>query len=197
MTESTSPIEAGVDIETTGLEVGDHRIIEINIGLYRDEKLLRAFHTFIDPKRSIGAEAMAVHKITPAQLVGKPEWKEVAPAIAAYLAKAERIVAHNGIEFDMPFIAYELKRVGITMPKRPIIDTMHCVWATPDGKRPSLKELCLACGVEYAETSTTGTGAHAADYDVDVMMRSYFNARRWGFIEVSAGAESDTIQQAA
>lgn len=189
-----SEIIAGFDTETTGLDVGDHRVIEIYIGLYRDETLLRKYHTFIDPKRSIAAEAMAVHKITPAMLVGKPEWQEVAPTINAFLAKADRWVAHNAA-FDIGFLKYEMKRVGLKLPERPVVDTMQCPWATPDGKKPSLKELCLACDVDYAETSTVGTGAHAADYDVDVMMRSYFNARRWGFIQDDQIA--DQIHQAA
>lgn len=191
-----SEIIAGFDLETTGLEIGDHRIIEVYIGLYRDEHLLRKFHTLIDPKRSIGAEAMAVHKITMADVAGKPEWKEVAPTVQAYLAKADRWVAHNGREFDAKFLAYEFKRIGLQLPDRPIFDTMDCVWATPDGKKPSLKELCFACGVEYLETSTTGTGAHAASYDVDVMMRSFFNAQRWGFIQLDTPAGAEVPQAA-
>jgi DNA polymerase-3 subunit epsilon len=188
-------IEAGFDTETTGLEVGDHRIIEIYIGLWRDGVLLRKFHTFIDPRRSITAEAQAVHKITAADLVGKPEWKEVAPTIQAYLAKADRHVAHNA-PFDIGFLEYELKRVGLQFPKRPVIDTGTFVWATPDGKKPTLQELCFACGVDYAVTSSMGTGAHAADYDVDVMMQSLAAARRFGFVAEPEQAH-EQIQQAA
>jgi DNA polymerase-3 subunit epsilon len=173
-------IEAGIDTETTGLEYGDHRFVEIYIGLYRDEQLVAKFHTLIDPKRSIPAEAQRIHKITPADVAGKPDWETVAPKVQAFLAKADTHIAHNA-GFDMPFIEYELKRAGILMPKRPVIDTMDYVWATPDGKKPSLKELCFACGVDYAETDQTGVGAHAADYDVDVMMQSLFAARRFGF----------------
>ncbi len=177
------PIEAGVDIETTGLEKGDHRIVEIYIGLWRGEKLLREFNQRIDPQRSISKEAQDVHKISSADLVGKPVWSAVAPTVHAFLSKADVWVAHNGDEFDFPFIAYELKRVGLVMPAKPQIDTMQFTWATPDGKKPSLKELCLACDVEYLETTTTGVGAHAADYDVRVMMECLFNARRWGVVE--------------
>ncbi|OCP21976.1 MULTISPECIES: 3'-5' exonuclease [unclassified Ensifer] len=171
------PIEAGLDIETTGLEYGDHRIIEIYIGLYREDKLLKELNQRIDPQRSIAKEAQDVHKISSADLVGMPIWNTVAPVVHAFLAKADVHVAHNS-GFDLPFIAYELKRVGLVMPERQQIDTMQYTWATPDGKKPSLKELCLACDVPYDPAL-----AHAADYDVHRMMESLFNARRFGAVE--------------
>lgn len=194
--EMRDPIEAGFDIETTGLDFGDHRIIEVYIGLYREDKLLREYFTRIDPQRSIAKEAQAVHKITSADLVGKPTWEAVAPKVHAFLSRADIWVAHNGEGFDKPFIAYEMKRVGLAMPERPMIDTMQFQWATPDGKKPSLKELCLACGVEYAETDQTGIGAHAADYDVDVMMQSLFAARRFGAVERPAQIAVENKQAA-
>jgi DNA polymerase-3 subunit epsilon len=172
------PIEAGIDIETTGLEKGDHRIIEIYIGLYREDKLLREYNQRIDPQRSIAKEAQDVHKISSADLVGMPTWSYAAPTVHAFLTKADVHVAHNS-EFDLPFIAYELKRMNLIMPERTVIDTMQFSWATPDGKKPSLRELCLATDLEYDETQ-----AHAAFYDVDRMMQALFQARRFG-IELS------------
>ncbi|QIG69331.1 DNA polymerase III epsilon subunit protein [Rhizobium phage RHph_N1_15] len=186
----TAPLEAGVDVETTGLERGDHRIIEIYIGLWRGDKLLRAFNQRIDPQRSIAKEAQDVHKISSADLVGMPVWQAIAPTVHAYLSKADVWVAHNGDDFDFPFIAYELKRVGLVMPEKPTIDTMHYTWATPDGKKPNLRELCLACDVPYDPTL-----AHAADYDVHRMMESLFNARRFGAVEPFTLPEQ--MQQAA
>ncbi|QIG75702.1 DNA polymerase III epsilon subunit protein [Rhizobium phage RHph_Y2_17_1] len=172
------PIEAGVDIETTGLERGDHRIIEVYIGLYRGDKLLKEFNQRIDPQRSIAKEAQDVHKISSADLVGMPVWSAVAPTVHAFLSKADSWVAHNGDDFDFPFIAYELKRAGLVMPEKPTVDTMHFTWATPDGKKPNLRELCLACDVPYDPSL-----AHAADYDVKCMMQSLFAARRFGIVE--------------
>jgi DNA polymerase-3 subunit epsilon len=171
------PIEAGFDTETTGLDFGDHRFVEVYVGLYRGESLLRDFNQRIDPQRSIAKEAQAVHNISSADLVGMPTWELVAPKLHAYLSKADIIVAHNAA-FDIDFVTYEFKRVGLVMPKREIIDTMQYSWATPDGKKPNLRELCLACDVDYDPAL-----AHAADYDVNCMMQSLFNARRFGFVE--------------
>ncbi|WP_276122643.1 3'-5' exonuclease [Pararhizobium qamdonense] len=172
----SEPIEAGFDTETTGLEYGDHRFVEVYVGLYRGTSLLKALNERIDPQRSISKDAQEIHKISSADLVGKPTWETVAPKVHAFLTKADIIVAHNA-SFDVDFVTYEFKRVGLVMPKREIIDTMQFSWATPDGKKPSLKELCLACDVNYDPAL-----AHAADYDVDRMMQSLFQARRFGIV---------------
>lgn len=171
---------AGVDIETTGLLDPDHRIVEIYIGLWKDETYVNALNQRIDPERSIGTEAQRVHGISYQDLIGKPKWPEVAPAVVKILGAVDLIVWHNGDDFDGPFIKQELKRVGLVMPDKPGFDTMKKgVWATPDGKKPNLGELAFACGVNYDPSQ-----AHAADYDVKKTMESFFVGVREGFFKL-------------
>lgn len=173
----TQPIIAGIDLESTGLLSPDHRIIEYYIALYKGSTKIFEYNQRIDPQRSIGAEAQRVHGITASDLIGKPSWEEVAGTIATILGKADYFVWHNGDDFDGPFTKMELGRVGLTMPDRPSVDTMQQgVWATPDGKKPRLSELAFACGVDYDPSK-----AHAADYDVQVMMDCYFRGLDWNF----------------
>lgn len=175
----TLPVVAGIDIETTGLLTPDHRIIEFYIGLYKGSTLIWEYNQRIDPKRSIAADAQRIHGISASDLIGKPTWEEVAPTIAKILARVDYNVWHNGDSFDGPFTKMELERVGLTMPDKPAVDTMvQGVWATPDGKKPRLGELAFACGIDYDPSK-----AHAADYDVKVMMDSYFKGLEWGFFE--------------
>lgn len=170
-------IGLGLDTESTGLLAPDHRIIEIYFGLYRDGKKIWQWESRIDPKRSISADAQRVHGISLSDLVGKPTMEELAPTIAAIMARADYYVGHNGAEFDGPFIKMELERCGVTMPDRPMFDTMiEGVWSTPDGKKPKLQELAFACGVPYDPAL-----AHAAAYDVDVMMDCFHRGLKWGF----------------
>lgn len=189
-------IYCGLDIETTGLETGDHRIIEVYLGLWRSEgPPIFEYNQRIDPQRAVPLESQRIHGLTNADLAGKPTWSAVAPTIQKVLNKADVYVAHNGEHFDLPFLEYELRRVGLKLPQRPIIDTMRQgVWATPDGKSPSLAELCFACGVDYDPAQ-----AHAAHYDVrDTMMPAFFKALSWGFIEVPrVEVPQDQIRQAA
>lgn len=171
-------IVAGIDIETTGLLTPDHRIIEVYIGLYRDGKKLPVeYNQRLDPMRSIGAEAERVHHINGSMLIGCPTLETEAPKIVSFLAKADLHVWHNGDDFDGPFLTQELARCGQTFPKRPALDTMvNGVWATPDGKKPRLEELCFACNQPYDKAQ-----AHAAAYDVDRMMDCYWWGRQHGF----------------
>ncbi|MBA8881636.1 3'-5' exonuclease [Phyllobacterium myrsinacearum] len=173
------PIEAGIDIETTGLEKGDHRIIEVYAGLWSNGILKYEFNQRVDPQRSIAADAQRVHGISSADLMGKPTWDAIAPSLIKVVEKADLIVWHNGDWFDGPFLAYECSRVGLVFPKKPTLDTMAAgIWATPDGKKPSLKELAFAMNVPY-DTAL----AHAADYDVKVMMECYFRAKQEGYFQ--------------
>ena len=111
--------------------------------------------------------------------------EEVAPKLIRVMQKADLIVAHNGHGFDMPFTAGEILRIGQPLPKTPCFDTMlEGRWATPMGKLPSLRELCFACGVEYDTEK-----AHAADYDVDVMMASFFVGYDKGFFKIESNEE--------
>ena len=176
-------IAAGYDIETTGLEwLKDHRIIEIAVSFYLLEtgqhcgSLVRR----CNPQRPIDPKAQEVHHISFEEVAFEPIWPEIAPTLSLALNKADVIVAHNGIGFDMPFTNHELARVGVPTVDKPVVDTMvQGRWATPFGKLPSLSENCFATGVEYDPTQ-----AHAALYDVSVMMEAFFFGFRTGFFTI-------------
>lgn len=180
-------IIGGLDTETTGLSQADgHRIIEAAIKLYhyspskRIHKPIYQFEQRINPGRSIDPAAQAVHGISFEMLESSPRWEIVAPQVAKVMSKCDIIVAHNGDGFDLPFVANELLRVGIAVPDVRTVDTMlQGTWATPLGKLPNLRELCFACGVDYDPSK-----AHAAMYDVDVMMESFFIGLKDGFFTI-------------
>ncbi len=178
MTPSSPDIlVAAIDIETTGILDPEHRILEIYIDLLRGRNRVFSFNQRVDPGRAISAEAQRVHGITMSDLIGKPTWSTVGPAVFKVLSKASGYVWHNGDEFDGPFIHQELTRIGLHLPPRPSHDTMKLgVWATPNGKKPNLSELCFACGVPYDPAL-----AHAADYDVHKMEECYWLGQDWGF----------------
>ena len=187
-------IITALDTETTGLEPGDHRFVEVYVEHFDlisrssvDRKLWR-----INPQRSIQPAAQAVHKISLSDLVGCPRWEDVAKEIHAFLHRGDLLVAHNGEGFDIPFLNYEFKRVGLSAIARPVFDTMlEGRWATPVGKVPNLGELCWCCEVDYDSSK-----AHAADYDVAVMMESFFRGMDWGFFTPPLPARDDAKEAA-
>jgi DNA polymerase-3 subunit epsilon len=175
-------IIAGSDIETTGLDPKDHRIIEVYTGLYSlsSRRQVGSYFKRINPHRSIAAEAQRVHKISIEDLQHEPAWDAVAPNYRASLEGADLTVWHNGDAFDLPFVNSELKRVELAPLTKPTFDTMvNGRWATGIGNVPSLSALCFACGVPYDDTK-----AHAAEYDVDRMMQCFFKGLDWGWFQL-------------
>jgi DNA polymerase-3 subunit epsilon len=172
----------GLDTETTGLEQEKgHRIIEIALLTYDldTQTLVDKYVQRIDPERSIDPGAQAAHGISYAELVGQPKWEDVAQDIADRIGTADLLIAHN-MGFDGPFIAGEMNRIGVNVPDIHSLCTMeNARWACPDGKLPRLGELCFALGVPYDPSA-----AHAAEYDVEVMMKAFFQGLDRGFYQL-------------
>lgn len=175
---------AGLDLETTGLdyEKGD-RIIEVCCQIWDlDERNLILNYTqrISNDGKAINRKAQEVHRIAASDLVGKPLFKEIAPKLQTMLMRCKGLVTHNGEWFDIPFLAYEFAQLDIDLPSIESFDTMqNGMFASYDTKPPSLQELCWAMGVEYDPEK-----AHAADYDVEVMMKSFFNASDLGYFDI-------------
>lgn len=171
-----------VDTETTGLEVDKgHRIIEIAMHNYslETEVLVDSYVARINPLRPIDPGAEAVHGISLSDLLTEPTWEDVAPAVQSMLARCDTVVAHNA-DFDIPFVAVELMRVGLEVPNIETFCTMlNARWATPLGKSPSLKELAFALRVPYDPSK-----AHGASYDVEVTAACLFEGIRRGFYKL-------------
>jgi DNA polymerase-3 subunit epsilon len=172
----------GIDTETTGVDQpkGD-RIIEVAILTFdfATRKMVDRYVQRIDPERPIAAAAQAVHGISYSDLVGQPKWEDVAPEVGRRLDAAPLAIAHN-MDFDGPFIAGEMVRVGLPPPNPVAFCTMrNGRWATFDGKSPKLQELAFSLGVNYDPKL-----AHAAEYDVAIMMACFFRAYDRGFFKL-------------
>lgn len=187
---------AGLDIETTGLAMPPaHRMLEICLALYdvdSQRKLGQLVRRF-NPGRPVDPDAQAVHGISFDDVAHLPMLEHDAQAISLIqriLTKADFVVAHNGASFDVPFVQAEFACIGQPLPRIRLVDTMlEARWATALGKLPNLGELCFATRVPYDPES-----AHAADYDVDVMVQAFFRGLEWGFFKIP---EEVTLKEAA
>ena len=170
----------GLDLETTGLDYSEgDKIIEICMRVYDyDTKALKLnYNKRIQPNCRIKPKAQAVHGITAEDLVGCPTFDKVAAQVVTILNKCDVVVAHNGQSFDLPFLVWDFV---FKMPEIKVVDTMQeSRWATFNGKFPKLQELCEAMDVEYDVSK-----AHAAEYDVDVMMNCFFKGVTLGQYEI-------------
>lgn len=112
------------DTETTGLNPsqGDE-IIQIGATRIVNGKLLRqdAFEQLIDPGRTIRAESIPIHGITPGMVQGQPRIAQVLPTFHAY-ASDTVLVAHNAA-FDMKFLQLKERSTGLRFDQ-PVLDTL-------------------------------------------------------------------------
>lgn len=178
------PLIIGLDTETTGLNVdkGD-RIIEICCMVYNPlnrKRLVNVTKRFTNEGKEINKKAQEVHGISAADLIGKPKFSTFAPHLAKMFDRAKIGVAHNA-EFDFKFLAHHMAEAGYPLPADLIVfDTMgEGMTASYDAKPPSLREFCWAMGIEYDPAL-----AHAADYDVSVMMDAFFVALERGHMKL-------------
>ena len=174
-------IFTGLDLETSGLLAPEHRIIEIALVMYNEKGVeLGKYVERFNPVRPIDQKALEVHGITFDMVSMLPTLEandKAVSMIQKIISKTDVLVAHNGVDFDLPFLAMEFARIGKHLPHCPVIDTMKAGrWATPWGKVPNLGELAFACAVPYDKAK-----AHAAEYDVSTMMGCFFHALKNDF----------------
>jgi DNA polymerase-3 subunit epsilon len=97
------------DVETTGLNVGKDKIIElallkINPDGSEEEKVWR-----INPEIPISKEAEAVHGISNADLRNEPTFAEIADDILLFLNHCD-LAGFNSNKFDLPLLVEEFLR---------------------------------------------------------------------------------------
>lgn len=103
---------AFVDIETTGLGVTRDRIIEIGILRVEENKLVKTFHSVINPEGFVSPFSMQLTGITENELSRAPTFYSVMGDILEMLKDCV-FVAHN-VRFDYGFIRNECKRYDKT-----------------------------------------------------------------------------------
>lgn len=161
------------DIETTGLEFarGD-RIIEIGAvevidGIVTDNN----FHEYVNPDgKIIPPDSYMVHKISNAFLEDKPKMAAIAPKFLEFIGNSP-IVAHNGFDFDFPFVNHELSMLGLPqIPRSQQMDSIVIARNRVFGpKSYSLDALAKWYGISL----TARADAHGALIDSEILAKVF------------------------
>ena len=161
------------DIETTGFEYmrGD-RCIEIGAVELVDGTLTEnTFHEYINPEGTIiPPETYMVHKISNAFLEDKPKMSVIAPKFLEFIGDSQ-VVAHNGFDFDFPFINYELEKLNLKpIPRSQMLDSIVIARNRVYGpKAYTLDALAKWFGVSL----TARADAHGALIDAEILAHVY------------------------
>lgn len=164
-----------LDTETTGLDQGKDRLIEIGIIELVDRELTgMTWHTYLNPDMRIDPDATKVHGITDDDVVGAPGFWFVKDDLMDFIDGAE-VIAHNA-PFDIGFINHELARFN---DKRKVADvakvtdTLAIARAKYPNKRNTLDALCKRYKVD-----NSGRELHGALIDADLTVQVYLAMTR-------------------
>ena len=101
-----------LDVETTGLAPGRHRVIEIGAVIVRGGEITANFRSFVNPGRRIPQFISKFTGISDAMVARAPRAEKVLPKLRTFIGERP-IVGHN-IGFDLNFLNFEAERCGIS-----------------------------------------------------------------------------------
>lgn len=111
------------DLETTGINIANDRIVEISILKIFPNGTQESKTWLVNPEIEIPPQVTAVHGITNEKVVNEPTFKELATTINDMIGDAD-LAGFNSNRFDIPLLAEELLRAGIDfdMENRKAVD---------------------------------------------------------------------------
>ena len=156
------------DLETTDKDIRGCEIVEIGAARVRNGAIVDTFRSLVRCRRSISPKATEVHGYRDVDLAGAPAFQEAWERFRAF-AGSDLLVAHNGINFDVPV----LMRLAKGLPGS---DGMVFYDSLPLARSLSslsarLEDLATLYGVE------TGRSHHAED-DAIALAQVYVQLHR-------------------
>lgn len=107
----TRPL-AFIDLETTGVNIGTDRIVEIAIVKITPDGNKTVKRRLLNPQMPIPAGSSDVHGITDDMVKDAPTFKDVANEIKQFLENCD-LGGYNSNRFDVPMLVEEFLRIGL------------------------------------------------------------------------------------
>ncbi|MFI3294608.1 MAG: 3'-5' exonuclease [Rikenellaceae bacterium] len=102
------------DLETTGLDVVNDRIVEISLLKVLPDGSQEIKTRRLNPTIPISAESTAVHGITDDMVKDEPTFAQVARSLYRWIEGAD-LAGFNSNRFDVPMLVEELERAGVSV----------------------------------------------------------------------------------
>ena len=154
------------DLETTGINITQDRIIEIAvIKVMPNGEVIRKSN-LVNPTVAISPESTAIHGITNEDVANKPTFKEIAKEYVKFFEGAD-LAGFNILKFDVPMLVEEFLRVGVEFDysRKKLIDAQKIFHMME--KRTLSAAFKFYCGKEM-------TNAHSAEADTQATMNVLF-----------------------
>ncbi|WP_316839687.1 exonuclease domain-containing protein [Pedobacter gandavensis] len=114
------------DLETTGVNVGADRIVEIAILKAMPDGTEQIKTMRINPEMPIPLASSLIHGIYDKDIANEPTFKEVAAELAEFIGDAD-LAGYNSNRFDIPVLLEEFLRAGVDfdMSDRKFVDVQN------------------------------------------------------------------------
>jgi DNA polymerase-3 subunit epsilon len=147
----------GLDLETTGTNVQNDRIVEISLLKLLPDGSNQTKTRRLNPGIPIPPEASAIHGITDADVANEPSFRQVARSLATYLEGCD-LCGYNIWNFDLKLLVNEFKRASVLFSTegRHIIDPCRIFHSRE--RRDLAAAVKFYCGKDHE-------GAHSAEVD--------------------------------
>ena len=99
-----------LDLETTGLNVGSDRIVEISLLKVNVDNSVETLTRRVNPEMPIPEVVSKIHGIYEKDIAGEPTFKELAPLFVKFIGNAD-FAGFNSNKFDIPVLLEEFLRV--------------------------------------------------------------------------------------
>ncbi|WKZ74505.1 MAG: exonuclease domain-containing protein [Vicingaceae bacterium] len=113
-------------LETTGVNIGTDRIVEISILKINPNQTEETYTRRINPEIPIPHTASMVHGIYNDDVKNEPTFQQLAKEISTFIGNAD-LAGFNSNKFDIPLLVEEMLRVGIDfdLTNRKLIDIQN------------------------------------------------------------------------
>ena len=159
----TRPL-AFFDLETTGLDIKQDRIVELAVVRYWPDGALFEEAQRFNPGIPIPPEVTAIHGITDADVADKPTFAERGDAIHALLGPCD-LAGFNLRKYDIPLLQAEFKRAHLPpldMAGRRVIDAQMIYHKEEPRNLGAAFRLYTGFALKDAHTALADTRATAA-----------------------------------
>ena len=150
---------AFIDLETTGINIGTDRIVEIAIVRINTDGTKTNKRKLINPLMPIPAESSAIHGITNEMVKDAPTFKQVANEIKQFIEGCD-LGGYNSNRFDIPMLVEEFLRTGLefTVDGRRLVDVQRVFHL--------MEQRTLSAAYQFYCNKTLH-GAHSAEADAE------------------------------
>lgn len=172
------------DLETTGLSIGEDRMVEIAYRKIMPNGEVIAVAKRINPGMLIPEDAMAIHGITDADVASAPSFAQLCYELWSVFDGAD-VGGFNITGFDLPFLRAEFARVGknFDYSNKRVLDAKVLYHKMAARDMVSARNLSAAyklyCGKEH---TSAHTGAGDVEVTVEILekqLEKYPEFRNW------------------